>query len=104
MTHDSVTCLIVVQIVDVRANFDESFENYAPTVDKNTIVQGCDVLFFFLECRIFEDASIFVVCITVERFCRVNLHVPSQGKHPLLKVLFPRGGGYSDPFHCIRKR
>ena len=37
MTHGSVTCLIVVQIVDVRANFDASFENYAPTVDKNNL-------------------------------------------------------------------
>ena len=59
---------------------------------------------FFLECRVFEDASIFVVCIAVERFCRVNPRVPSQGKHPLLKLLFPRGGDYSDPFHCICKR
>ena len=37
MTHGSVTSLIVVQIVDVRANFDASSENYAPTVDKNTL-------------------------------------------------------------------
>ena len=37
MTHGSVTSFIVVQIVDVRANFDASSENNAPTVDKNTL-------------------------------------------------------------------
>ena len=30
MTHGTVTCLNVVQMVDVRANFDASFENDPP--------------------------------------------------------------------------
>ena len=43
-------------------------------------------------------------CIAVGCFCRVQLHVPSQGKHPLLKFLFLRSGGYSDCFHFLGGR